>query len=263
MGAPSELTALVTGGGSGIGRAIAVRLSEIADTVVILGRRESSLRETAAAIHASTQTRVEAYPTDVSNAGNMRRLSELLDLEALFPDILVNNAGIHGAITPIAESEPEQWEATITTNLTGPYLLTRMTLPYMLRTGWGRIINVSSASSLNVTNINSEYSLSKVALNHFTRQIAREVAGTDVSATAIHPGEVKTEMWQAIRDDADSRGEIGAGGRSWARMVAESGGDPPEKAAALVLEIVRSKATEVNDRFMWIHDGIQTPRPAW
>ena len=212
---------------------------------------------------AGVRARVVACTVDISRESEVQLLAGRLAGEGLMPDILVNNAGIHGNIAPIEESNPKVWMTTLQTNLFGPYLLTRMALPHMRRNRWGRIINVSSASSLNVANINSEYSLSKVALNHLTRQTAKEVAGTGISATAIHPGEVKTEMWEAIRDDAGSRGEEGAGGRAWSKMVGETGGDPPEKAAALVVEIVSSDSEVVNDRFMWIDDGIQKPRSVW
>ena len=259
-----ERTALVTGAGSGLGRTIAVALAQETRTVVIVGRREDRLRETESKIAAAmTPARVEIFSADISSEPDVIALDELLTEKNLAPDILVNNAGIHGYITSIEESDPTRWMETLSTNLFGPYLLTRMALRYMKRSCWGRIINVSSASSLSVGNIGSEYSLSKVALNHFTRQVAKEVAGIEISATAIHPGEVKTEMWETIRDDANSRGESGAGAREWSKMVGESGGDPPEKAAELVVRIARSDAVDVNDRFMWIRDGIQASREVW
>ena len=116
------------------------------------------------------------------------------------PQVLVNNAGLHCELLPIAETTPEAWMQTFQVNVFGPYLICRAFLTGMMALGWGRVINVSSAASLGEpTHIGSVYQLSKVTLNHFTRQLAVEVDGSGVTANAIHPGEVQTEMWAAIK----------------------------------------------------------------
>jgi NAD(P)-dependent dehydrogenase (short-subunit alcohol dehydrogenase family) len=263
-GPTPRAASLVTGAGSGVGRAVAVVLAREVGPVVLVGRRRERLDETAGLISAAKAGGpAHVRPADVSDPESVRGLFEDLEKQDLTPAILVNCAGVNGRHCSIEESDPDGWINTIRINLIGPYLMTRSALPHMKSTGWGRIVNVSSAASLGIGTINTEYNLSKVALNHFTRQTAKALAGTEVAATAIHPGEVKSEMWEHIRDDASARGESGAGARKWARMVEETGGDPPEKAAELVLRIVRSPAAEVNDRFLWIEDGIQAPREVW
>ncbi len=109
----------------------------------------------------------------------------------------------------------------------------------------------------------SAYGTSKVALNQFTRHLAAELAGTGVIACAIHPGEVKTAMWAAIRDESQATGELGAGYRRWADDVASGGGDPPQKALDLVLEIIHRADCSDNGKFLWIEGGIQQPIPSW
>jgi NAD(P)-dependent dehydrogenase (short-subunit alcohol dehydrogenase family) len=134
----------------------------------------------------------------------------------------------------------------------------------MIQAGWGRIINVSSAASLVTPGpLNSAYATSKAALNHLTRHLAAELAGTGVTANVIHPGEVKTEMWAAIRDEVALTGPEGAGYRHWAQWVEETGGDPPEKTAELVLWLMSDDATSINGQFLWIEGGLQSPRPSW
>jgi NAD(P)-dependent dehydrogenase (short-subunit alcohol dehydrogenase family) len=129
--------------------------------------------------------------------------------------------------------------------------------------GWGRIINFSSAASLHPPGpLNSAYGTSKVALNQFTRHLAAELAGTGVTANVIHPGEVKTAMWQAIKSEAaDAAGAEPY--RQWAESVGNHGGDDPQKALALVEEIIDGKHAHTSGQFLWIEGGIQTPIESW
>jgi NAD(P)-dependent dehydrogenase (short-subunit alcohol dehydrogenase family) len=255
----SGKTVVVTGGGSGIGRAIALALSKRGATVVLVGRTESRLRAVADEA-AELEGSAVVVPGDVSGIDEVDRIATEVRSKAGDPQILVNAAGVSGQFTTIRESDPERWIKILQINTVGPYLTSRIFVGPMMESGWGRIINVSSAASLGTGHVNSEYSLSKAALNHFTRQLADEVAGSGVTANAIHPGEVKTDMWRAIQDTATSRGTEAQGGRNWAAMVEETGGDPPRKAADLVLEIIDG---DVNGKFLWIKDGIKKPMPTW
>ena len=160
--------------------------------------------------------------------------------------------------------DPQRWSETLRINTVGPYLMSRAFMGGMIERGWGRIVNVSSAAAFGApSGLNSVYALSKVALNHFTRQLAAEVANMGVTANAIHPGEVRTEMWEAIRDDSAARGPEAEGAMAWARLVDETGGDPPEKAVDLMMELVGPGSEATNGKFLWIHDGLQKPRATW
>jgi 3-oxoacyl-[acyl-carrier protein] reductase len=255
--------AVVTGGGSGVGEAVACELAAHGVGVILVGRTEAKLSRVADAIHTAGGV-ADGFACDVADPTQVQALHDYVTARFDPPQILFNGAGLHCELVPIHETTPEQWIATFETNTVGPYLICRAFLPAMLPLGWGRIINVSSAASVHEPgNIGAVYQLSKVTLNHFTRQVAREVAGTGITANVIHPGEVKTEMWAAIKADASSRSGPGRDALGWAMWVEETGGDPPEKAAALVMELVGPGSDAVNGQFLWIKDGLQQPRPAW
>ena len=122
----------------------------------------------------------------------------------------------------------------------------------------------SSAAAFHTPGpLNSAYGVSKVALNQFTRHLAAELEGTGVTANAIHPGEVKTAMWAAIRDESQAAGQAGAPYRAWAEGVGNSGGDDPQKAVDLVLKLVADQPDPPNGQFLWIEAGLQTPIASW
>ena len=145
-------------------------------------------------------------------------------------------------------------------NLVGPYLTCRAFVPGMIERGFGRIVNVSSAGALYPPGkLDSAYVTSKVALNQLTRHLAAELEGTGVTVNAIHPGDVKTDMWRAdSRRRRGARARTGEEYREWAAMVGESGGDPPYKAADLVLRLA-SDPTEADERTLPLH---RRPHPA-
>jgi NAD(P)-dependent dehydrogenase (short-subunit alcohol dehydrogenase family) len=134
----------------------------------------------------------------------------------------------------------------------------------MIEERWGRIVNVSSAAAFHPPGpLNSAYGTSKAALNQFTRHLAAELEGTGVTANVIHPGEVKTEMWGYIQEEVMKLGPEGEAYRTWVRWVDETGGDPPEKAAALVLRLMSAATDSISGEFLWIEDGLQKPIPHW
>jgi NAD(P)-dependent dehydrogenase (short-subunit alcohol dehydrogenase family) len=123
------------------------------------------------------------------------------------------------------------------------------------------VINVSSAASLHQPGaLNSAYGTSKAGLNQFTRHLAAELEGTGVTANVIHPGDLKTEMWADIRQQVDALGDVAADYAQWVSWVEETGGDPIEKAAELVLRAIGS---DVNGRFLWIEDPLQPAIASW
>lgn len=257
------LVAVVTGAGSGVGRAVALALARRRVRVALVGRRAAKLAEVEAEITAAGGEAV-SFACDVSVPGDVAALKAGVVARFGPPLVLVNAAGLYGEGGPIAESTPDQWIETFAVNTIGPYLTCRAFMGDMLAAGWGRLINVSSAASIAAPgNLASAYQLSKVMLNHFTRQLAVEVEGTGVTANALHPGEVKTEMWAAIKVDAESRTGPGRGMLQWAEWVEATGGDPPEKTADLVLELLSPRGDAVNGQFLWIKDGLQPARPAW
>jgi len=252
---------VVSGSGSGVGRAIALACTAEGARVAVLGRRREALEATASL--AESAGSIVPIVADVSEYASVHEAASRIFVGIGPPRVIVAAAGVHGEITSILDSDPERWESTIQISLAGVYHIVRALIPGMVdRGGWGRMVNVTSASSLGAPHgINSAYPLSKVAVNHFTRQLAAELASTGITVNAVHPGEVKSEMWEAIRADAVAHDEGGA--RRWAELVEETGGDPPEKSAELVLELCETSRDEVTGRFLWIRDGIQEPQETW
>jgi len=235
--------AVVTGGTRGLGAAIA-------DALELRGARVARVGRTA-----------DRFPADISNPEQVAELAERVSAELGRPSILVNAAGVFGPIESIRTADPDRWIETLLVNAVGPYLTCRAFVGSMVEGGWGRIVNVTSAASLHPPGVlGSAYATAKVALNQLTRHLAADLEGTGVTANVIHPGDVKTEMWADIRDQARQLGPEGEALRRWVDWVAETGGDPPEKAVDLVLRIIDS---DVNGRFLWIEEPLQPPIPSW
>lgn len=255
--------AVVTGASQGLGRCVALSLAARSVVVAMVARSEDGLRKSKQEIRKAGGW-AHVFPADISDQRAVIGLREQVEECLGVPAILVNVAGVFGPIQRIQDSDPEQWMETVKVNTLGPYLTCRAFVKGMIKQGWGRIINFSSAAAFHPPGpLNSAYATSKVALNQFTRQLAAELSGSGVTANLIHPGEVKTEMWGYIRDVAERLGSEGKGYRQWVQWVEKTGGDPPQKAADLVLRLVREESASINGRFLWIEEGLQTPIPTW
>jgi NAD(P)-dependent dehydrogenase (short-subunit alcohol dehydrogenase family) len=259
----TDQVAVVTGAGRGLGQQVAFALAEMGAKVAVVARTVSQVDETVAEIRLREGKAIGAA-LDVSDVAAVDELARRVRGELGPVTILVNAAGVFGPIQLVADTDPARWIETLMINTVGPYLTCRAFARDMLSAGWGRIVNFSSAAAFHTPGpLNSAYGTSKVALNHFTRHLAAELAGTGVTANVIHPGEVKTAMWAGIRDDSQQLGEIAAGYRQWAANVGATGGDDPQKAVDLVREIILDPDPSHTGKFLWIKGGMQTPVPSW
>lgn len=255
--------AVVTGAGRGLGQRVAVALAERGHPVVGVARNASQLAETAD-LARQRGGRIELHAADVSDPAAVEAMAGFVRETFGAPSILVNAAGVFGPIAMIRDTEPSAWVKTVMIDGIAPYLTSRAFVGGMIDAGWGRIVNITSAASLHPPGaLNSAYATAKVALNQLTRHLAAEIAGTGVTANVIHPGDVKTDMWQDIHDRVAVMGPEAEGFRQWAAWVDETGGDPPEKAVALVLELTSDAGADRNGEFCWIDDPLQAPIHSW
>lgn len=255
--------AVVTGASRGVGRCIAVRLAQQGATVALLARSEAGLEETRQQLVARG-ARALVVPVDLGKPESVSQVKGVIERDLGIPSILVNAAGVFGPIDLIKDSDPGLWIETIMIDTVSAYLTCRAFVGGMIDGGWGRIVNVTSAAALHEPGpLNSAYGTSKAALNQFTRHLASELKGTGVTANVIHPGDVKTDMWADIKARSKRLGSVADAFVKWVNWVEETGGDDPEKAAELVLDLMSNDAADTNGRFLWIKDGLQNPIPSW
>jgi meso-butanediol dehydrogenase / (S,S)-butanediol dehydrogenase / diacetyl reductase len=184
--------ALVTGGGRGIGRAIAIALAKAGAHVAVAARNVPEIEAVAAEI-AALGRRTTFFPLDVSDRQMLARAPGVV-ADALGPvEILVNNAGIH-ASAAVHKMDDATWDAVIAVDLTAPVLLTRACLPGMYERSFGRVINVASVAGKVGVKYSAAYVAAKHGLIGFTRTLALEGAKKGITANAICPSWTETQM---------------------------------------------------------------------
>jgi NAD(P)-dependent dehydrogenase (short-subunit alcohol dehydrogenase family) len=197
------MNALVTGGGRGIGRAVALACATPGSVVAIVARSRQQLDDTARQIEAKGATPV-VLAVDITDEQAVARAFE--DLRAATPtlDVLVNNAGVGGG-QPIERADTATWRRVLDTNVWGTFLVTRLAVPMMAAEG--RIINVSSVLGRFGVPGYTAYCASKHAIVGFTRALALELVSRGITVNAICPGWVDTEMAASgMRRGAEAQG---------------------------------------------------------
>jgi meso-butanediol dehydrogenase/(S,S)-butanediol dehydrogenase/diacetyl reductase len=182
--------ALITGGGSGIGTAIAERFVADGAKICITGRRKEMLEKVAESLPSGS---VVICQGDVSKEEDGKRMVETTVKFGGKINVLVNNAGINHP-APIAELDLKLWEHVIAVNLTGPFLLMKEVIPYMLKEGGGSIINIASLGGLRCLPSMPAYCSSKAGLIMLTQQAALEYGSKNIRSNVVCPGGVSTEM---------------------------------------------------------------------
>ncbi len=228
-------TALITGGGRGIGRSIAFAFAAEGARVCVIARTEEEIRRVAQEIEEAYDTEATYVRCDVSSSAEVERACEsaLAQFESSI-DILVNNAGIAGRSAPAWELELQDWLDVIAIDLTGVWLGCRAVLPGMIEHGYGRIVNISSIAGKEGNPNASPYSAAKAGVIGLTKSLAKEVATKGVIINGITPAVIATEILKQVSaehvDYMTSRIPMGRVGQ-------------PEEVAALAAFLASSEVT--------------------
>jgi 3-oxoacyl-[acyl-carrier protein] reductase len=223
--------ALVTGGGRGIGRMIALELADAGMRVAVAARTKAQVEETARELGGLAVT------ADVSKQENVEAMTASVERELGPIDLLVNNAGVGPALALPWEGDPADWWRVFEINVLGPYLCCRAVLPGMIERRRGRIVNTGSGASYLPSGGPPAYGASKAALGRFGELLARQVAEFGIAVFTISPGLVRTDMTEPFGDDAP-----------WT---------PPELAPRLVRALASGRADRLAGRYIHAeHDDI-------
>jgi NAD(P)-dependent dehydrogenase (short-subunit alcohol dehydrogenase family) len=185
--------AVVTGGGRGIGAAIALGLARLGAAVIVSGRTPGPLDQTVRSITQSG-LHAEAVPCDVASWDEVQTLAEHVKTKYARLDILVNNAGIGGFSSPLHQLPIADWDRILNTNLRGVFYTIRALAPIMIPARSGHIVNISSLAGKNPLPNGAAYAASKWGLNGLTYSVAEELRAHNIRVSVISPGSTNTEL---------------------------------------------------------------------
>ena len=221
--------ALITVGGRGIGRAIALAYAAEGARLALSARTASELDETARTVAERFGGEVITAVADVSSREQVdAAVAQTLDQYGVI-DVLVNNAGNIGPMGRVWDNDPDDWASTIAVHLMGVFYGCRAVLPSMLARGQGRIVNMSGVGGPNM----SAYDAAKTGIVNLTENLALELADTSITVNAISPGSIHTRMWEETRDLALAIGDIATYERGV--QVTSGQGASIERAAELAV----------------------------
>ena len=243
--------AVVTGGGRGIGRAIAQTLAAAGARVAVIARSTAEIEETASLIRQAGGT-AQAFQTDVVDPEAVKESVRDITRSLGTIEVLVNNAGAIGPFGPFWENDLTEWWRGMEVNLRGPLQCTLAVLTGMVERGTGRIINVASGAGTMPTPYYTSYTASKTALIRFTECLALETKAYGVSVFAISPGTVRTAMSSHSLNSPEGQKWL-----PWFRRIFDQKIDvPAERPAKLVLELASGHADALSGRYLSIYDDL-------
>ena len=213
---------LITGAGSGLGKALAIAAGQMGAKVVCAGRRKDRIQQTAEEVTKAGGVGL-AVEMDVTDFKSIEKGLQVAEKGAPI-EILINNAGIITGLKAVQELPIEEWDRIMATNVRGPYLLIRAILPGMIQRGFGRIVNISAP--IKHLPKASAYCASKCALDSLTKAVSYELKGLDILVNAVEPPFLDTEM--------------------------HKGGKKPEEVVAQILELAALEAGAASGRIVKI-----------
>ncbi len=248
--------AIVTGGGRGIGRAIARRFAAEGAAVLIAARTESEVRNVASEI-ASDGGQAAWITADVSQEADCARIMSAAErLGAV--GVLVNNAGDYGPVKPVEEITPAEWDRVIAVHLRGAFLLARLVLPAMYARRGGAIINISSLSAKSAFPWGAPYAAAKAGMLGLTRVMAAESARRGVRVNAVCPGPVtETKMSQDLGASLSARLGIDPDAQlaSFLEGILQGRGQTADEIAAAALFLASDQASAITGQAINVDGG--------
>ena len=239
-------TAIVTGAGQGIGRAVARILADMDARVVVNDLNESTAECTAGELRSSGAESI-AFGADVTDAPAVQAMVDWAAHTFEGVHILVNNAGVLYP-TKVVDISEEEWERVIDVNLKGTFLCSQAVLPAMQAAGWGRIVNFSSTAGKNISTVGgAHYTAAKAGVLGFTRHLAREVARYGITVNAVCPGLIDTEMVRSTIDEDRTR--------AYVESFPVSRLGRPEEVADLVAFLTTDRAAYITGASLDINGG--------
>jgi NAD(P)-dependent dehydrogenase (short-subunit alcohol dehydrogenase family) len=247
---------VITGGGRGIGRALAQALSAAGAAVGLIARSRDELAETVRLVAAAGGTAAAAR-ADITDQQAVMEAVDTLRRKLGPADLLVNNAGTSGPFGDAWEVDAGDWWRAVEVNLRGVFLCSRAVLPTMTAQGAGRIVNITSEAGVSRWPQVSAYSVSKAAVIKFTENLAAEAGRHGIRAFSVHPGLTPIGLSERALADGAPPGSAEARAYSWIRSELEAGrGADPAMAATLVTQLATGQADRLSGCHLSVHDDL-------
>ena len=242
-----DKVSIITGGGSGIGKAIATAFAKEGSHLVLASRTASELEATKREIGNLSAARVEIFPADISQPKQVKGLVDFTLKKFATIDVLVNCAGIYGPIGLATDIDSEKWLQAIHINLYGTFLCIKAALSTMIENGKGKIINLSGGGATSPFPRFSAYAASKAAVVGLTGTLAEEVKEYNIDINAIAPGAVNTRLLDQVLQAGEA-----AGKDFLAKAIKQKkeGGTSPEMTAELAVFLASSQSDGLTGRLI-------------
>jgi NAD(P)-dependent dehydrogenase (short-subunit alcohol dehydrogenase family) len=255
MGRLEGKSVIITGAGSGIGRAASLLFSKEGAKLVIVDRGDSVM-ETAKLVSESGGT-IEAVMADAGSESDVKSFIDKAVSKYGRLDAIWANAGISGGLVPLAEQTVEHWQEVLRINLIGPFLAIKHAMPHMIKQNYGSIVCTASVAGLKAGASGHPYGASKAGVISLVQTTAYSLSGTGVRINAVCPGLIETGMTKPIFDNAKQRGTDGKIGQL--NPLKRAG--QPHELAAMGLFLASDDASYVNGQAIPVDGGLTASMP--